>query len=682
MMRRDRNRSSRGAILVGVVVVIAVVGAVAFLVSREATLQVHLGAAGSDEEAALQVAQAGLAHGFWYSQNVECLPTTPLANQPMGPHQYELSFQALPDDQIRITSTATLANGVQRSLQKKALVPSADAPSLVLESEADVYVHTDDHNDGIRLDLHAKRDLSGGKIENALLRFDLPPLTRWVVGDAGLKLTLLGWNHDEDPAPQSPSAIPFGVQTLAQHWVEGTGDDCPCDGAIWTSYDGDPAHPWSTPGGDFLPGVVDDQPLYAPGTYTWDVTALVEAWVDGSLPNRGLAIVGIPNKPDQAKFHSREAPVAAAERPRLAIQLACPCGSVCRTTYRDEFSQRTCTSGNADWVGSDGVLSVDWSPTPWVRSHPGADSCSGSIHIADLGSGEHALSIRGDGPTIERGADLSEHTQARLRFDYRRVAFGPSRFLEVEASPNGGATWHLLRRIFGSGTDTSPHVAQLDLSPYASADTRIRFRAVGLVGAAGPLVLVDDLQIDELPVAASPPPPIGLRPDRDSYLDAGSAGNNFGTDNDLKIRKPDDPQRAVFHFDVGAIPPGTLIQAATLRLWINKNDSSAPGANLIAYRILEEWSEFGVSWANRLLLTFWTQAGGTVAMPAVSQVLLAAGVEDEWVEFDLTPLVQAWVDGVLPNHGVRIDTDQNKEIKVTSREGNTDERPQLIVTFP
>ncbi|MGQ9713269.1 MAG: 5'-nucleotidase C-terminal domain-containing protein [Anaerolineae bacterium] len=47
--------------------------------------------------------------------------------------------------------------------------------------------------------------------------------------------------------------------------------------------------PWMTPGGD-LGDPVDSVWVGAPGAYTLDVTEIVQAWLDGTLPNYGLAL--------------------------------------------------------------------------------------------------------------------------------------------------------------------------------------------------------------------------------------------------------------------------------------------------------------------------------------------------------------------------------------------------------
>ncbi len=59
---------------------------------------------------------------------------------------------------------------------------------------------------------------------------------------------------------------------------------------------------------------------------------------------------------------------------------------------------------------------------------------------------------------------------------------------------------------------------------------------------------------------------------------------------------------------------------------------------------------------------------------------LAAGFTSGWINFDLKPLVQEWVDGVRPNNGVVIYTEVADQFSINSRE-NSSKNPQLIVTY-
>lgn len=59
---------------------------------------------------------------------------------------------------------------------------------------------------------------------------------------------------------------------------------------------------------------------------------------------------------------------------------------------------------------------------------------------------------------------------------------------------------------------------------------------------------------------------------------------------------------------------------------------------------------------------------------------LASNFNKGWINFDLKPLVQEWVDGVRPNNGVVIYTEVADQFSINSRENSSD-NPQLIVTY-
>lgn len=109
---------------------------------------------------------------------------------------------------------------------------------------------------------------------------------------------------------------------MTRDWVEGTGTMAvpTYDGATWYSYDGDEVnHLWTNPGaeGDYDNNVVCADTLVTQVRpnhewYAWDVTDLVQDWIDGTWPNHGLIGIGGPRVSDPFKttlagFYAREA---------------------------------------------------------------------------------------------------------------------------------------------------------------------------------------------------------------------------------------------------------------------------------------------------------------------------------------------------------------------------------------
>ncbi len=94
-------------------------------------------------------------------------------------------------------------------------------------------------------------------------------------------------------------------------------------------------------------------------------------------------------------------------------------------------------------------------------------------------------------------------------------------------------------------------------------------------------------------------------------------------------------KRALFGFDLGSIPAGSLISSA--KFYVYSFSSTTQTVNV--HRVLAPWGEKTVTWSNlggidpASLASF--VSGGTVTRQIV-----------------LTQLVQDWVNGVAPNHGI------------------------------
>ncbi len=157
----------------------------------------------------------------------------------------------------------------------------------------------------------------------------------------------------------------------------------------------------------------------------------------------------------------------------------------------------------------------------------------------------------------------------------------------------------------------------------------------------------------------------------DSYLKQAAPSENHGTDAELSIKnKPGDNFRTVFRFDLSGIPANANVTNAALRLRVTGVDDS--GQPTRVYRVTDSWTENGVTWTN-------TGADYDSATVHGSFVPNAIG----FVTVDITDLVQAWMCGQHPNHGLMlIPTSNDKESKYASRQwGTSSERPRLeIVT--
>ena len=129
-----------------------------------------------------------------------------------------------------------------------------------------------------------------------------------------------------------------------------------------------------------------------------------------------------------------------------------------------------------------------------------------------------------------------------------------------------------------------------------------------------------------------------------------------------------------------AIPAAATILEATLSL--HRQSGSGADQPVSAHRITNSWSEDSVSWNRRESGTNWDTAGGDFDNIAVATT--PVGPANERYEWNITPLVQGWVDGSYPNYGVALvaaiaGMPGSDSIRAMSR--NLDRRPSLSVTY-
>jgi YD repeat-containing protein len=140
--------------------------------------------------------------------------------------------------------------------------------------------------------------------------------------------------------------------------------------------------------------------------------------------------------------------------------------------------------------------------------------------------------------------------------------------------------------------------------------------------------------------------------------------------------------RSLLKFDVSWIPPGTLIDAAELRVWYDQGYfTNANSVSLQAHRITASWSESTVTWSN-FAGGNGEQVGGTVTKQTF--------INSRWHSYNLKDLVTRWVDGTVSNHGVMLratnETTLGKggayyEAAEYAYNGGIVSRPKLVVTY-
>ncbi|WP_437774364.1 DNRLRE domain-containing protein [Sorangium sp. So ce1097] len=125
-------------------------------------------------------------------------------------------------------------------------------------------------------------------------------------------------------------------------------------------------------------------------------------------------------------------------------------------------------------------------------------------------------------------------------------------------------------------------------------------------------------------------------------------------------------KHALFRFELGAIPPGAAVRSATL-----VTAAVSSGAQSIrAHRVTAPWDEATVTW-RRFAERYAPEVEATTT-----------GIPHGTSTLDLTALVQAWVDGAHPNHGVLLEEDAGARTAFRSSEHHVaSQRPRLDVCY-
>ena len=178
-------------------------------------------------------------------------------------------------------------------------------------------------------------------------------------------------------------------------------------------------------------------------------------------------------------------------------------------------------------------------------------------------------------------------------------------------------------------------------------------------------------------------------PSKDTRIVAMAPATNYGNNLYLTTNgKSTASERTLLEFDLSPIPPASVIDAATLNMylyfWSGKND------NVKAYKLTSDWTEgngasSGATWNYRDMngMLPWTTAGGDFDTATLGSYSIKS---TGWYSMDLTGQVQNWIDGTSPNQGIILASPiaaDNHLNYYHSRENTffANLRPKLTVTY-
>jgi collagen triple helix repeat protein/TGF-beta propeptide len=166
-----------------------------------------------------------------------------------------------------------------------------------------------------------------------------------------------------------------------------------------------------------------------------------------------------------------------------------------------------------------------------------------------------------------------------------------------------------------------------------------------------------------LPLLAQAPP------SGDTFSLSSSPRSNFGSWPLLAVQHG---SNSYLQFNLSNLPANASIGKATLRLYV---DQFSRAGNFDVFEIDSAWSEGSLTYNNAPTLGSSATGGQATAISNSSL--------NQFVVIDITPLVQQWVTGVLPNHGLALSlTSSNGSFSFDSKESiYTSHEPELEITL-
>src|SRR3989304_4518518 len=158
---------------------------------------------------------------------------------------------------------------------------------------------------------------------------------------------------------------------------------------------------------------------------------------------------------------------------------------------------------------------------------------------------------------------------------------------------------------------------------------------------------------------------ITLTPVKDTTVSQNNVGASYGSSTYLPTEGS--KWEALLQFNLSGIPQGALITTAYLRLYSDFSRKFRKDTATRVYATLGSWSE-STTWNTK--------------PPRASSYedSIAVTSTRQYFQWNITNLVQDWVDGVKTNYGVTIRSEGGGELYFSSREASSN-RPILYIEY-
>ncbi len=303
------TKTSKGFALVPVVFMLALLGLLAFMLSRESASNLAMTQAQQDKKANEALLDAAIAHGRWLAMNNDCSVPDDENNLAIGESSYNLQFSGDPQS---MAITASTVNAAGESLEQTSdafkLYDFANPRIADLDASDDAHLKLESgkefDNHGSGGDFHVNPRSS--KIEIGVLKFDMTTLPSDIQPQGAELRLMLKDTHD--------TGLFFKVHRITADWEESTVSA---------------AAPWAMLGGDYEANEETSFVAGDTGLKVADLTSLASEWLQGVHPNYGVLLrVDSTAADNHYKFYSKEE-ADAALHPKLRVNYVCACGIPC-----------------------------------------------------------------------------------------------------------------------------------------------------------------------------------------------------------------------------------------------------------------------------------------------------------------------------------------------------------------
>jgi hypothetical protein len=161
--------------------------------------------------------------------------------------------------------------------------------------------------------------------------------------------------------------------------------------------------------------------------------------------------------------------------------------------------------------------------------------------------------------------------------------------------------------------------------------------------------------------------------------------SNYCTNEPLKVGWKQQ-YAPILRFGLASIPTAATVTQATLHVYAN-GTSGGGDIPISTYYISRTVQSCQTTWKIAQTGVNWGTAGAnnivTDRRPNPESSLITSGI-NQWYSFDLTAVVQGWVNGSLPNNGVLL-RQTNTIISAfrfaSNHNASSSLRPKLVITY-